>query len=77
MRMKKYCIAELNKARQAMAKPIKETPVLYGKEATRFLRQVTANEKRDHSAAYTRAKTVYDRFLGKTHAAGHVHAHAR
>jgi hypothetical protein len=60
-----------------MAKPIKETPVLYGKEATRFLRDVTANEKRDHSAAYARAKAVYDRFGSKAHATGHVHTHAR
>jgi hypothetical protein len=47
-----------------MAKPVKETPVLYGKEATRFLREVTVNEKRDHSVAYARAKAVYDRFTG-------------
>ena len=60
-----------------MAKPIKETPVLYGKEATRFLRDVTVNEKRDHSTAYARAKAVYDRFGSQTHATGHVHANAR
>jgi hypothetical protein len=60
-----------------MAKPIKETPVLYGKEATRFLREVTLNEKRDHSVAYVRAKAVYDRFMGKTQVTGHVHAHTR
>lgn len=60
-----------------MATPIKDTPVLYGKDATRFLREVTANEKRDHSAAYARAQAVYDRFAGKSQATGHVHAHAR
>lgn len=60
-----------------MAKPIKETPVLYGKEATRFLLDVTVNEKRDHSAAYARAKAVYDRFERRAQATGHVHAHAR
>ena len=60
-----------------MAKPIKETPVLYGKEASRFLRDVTVNEKRDHSAAFARAKAVYDRFAGKAKPAGHVRAHAR
>jgi hypothetical protein len=60
-----------------MAKPIKETPVLYGKQAMRFLRAVAVNERRDHSAAFARAKAVYDRFTGKTQATGHVHAHAR
>lgn len=60
-----------------MAKPIKETPVLYGKEAARFLREVRVNERRDHSAAYVRAQAVYDRFDGKTQVAAHVHAHAR
>lgn len=60
-----------------MAKPIKETPVLYGKEATRFLREVTVNEKRDHSAAYARAKAVYDRFARNAQTTGHAHSHAR
>ncbi|MEI8121966.1 MAG: hypothetical protein WCI20_07925 [bacterium] len=60
-----------------MAKPIKETPVLYGKEATRFLREVTVNVKRDHSETYARAQAVYDRFTKKAPATGHAHAHAR
>ena len=60
-----------------MAKPIKETPVLYGKEAVRFLRQVAANARRDHSAAFARAKAVYDRFERKVPATGHAHAHTR
>jgi len=47
-----------------MAKPIKETPVLYGKDATRFLHEVKENLDRDHSSAYTRAQAVYDRFTG-------------
>ena len=48
-----------------MAKPIKDTPALYGKDATRFLREVTENTKRDHSAAYARAQAVYDRFTAQ------------
>ena len=60
-----------------MAKPIKEPPVLYGKDATRFLSEMKANGKRDHSSAYTRAQAVYDRFTGKAPSARHVHAHAR
>lgn len=73
--MKKYLIT--HKERKTMAKPIKETPVLYGKEATRFLREVTVNVKRDHSATYARAQAVYDRFTKKAPATGHAHAHAR
>jgi len=48
-----------------MAKPIKDTPVLYGKEATHFLREVAENAKRNHTAAYLRAKKVYDQVNGK------------
>lgn len=71
----KYLIT--NKERKIMAKLIKETPVLYGKEATRFLREVTVNVKRDHSASYARAQAVYDRFTQKAPSTGHAHAHAR
>ena len=51
--------------RGIMAKPIKDTPVLFGKEATRFLREVAQNTRRNHSAAYLRAKRVYDQVNGK------------
>ena len=44
-----------------MSKPIKETPVLYGKDAVRFIRVVEANLKRDHSASFERAKANYER----------------
>ena len=60
-----------------MAKPIKETPVLRGKAAVKFLRRVAANEKRDHSAAFARAKAVFDRFSRAEQGADRVHAHAR
>ena len=58
-----------------MAKPIKETPVLRGKAAVRFLDQVRANEKRDHSAAYSRAKSVYNSYVASSQGQGHVRAH--
>jgi len=45
-----------------MATPIKETPVLYGKDAKRFLEQVEANLKADHSREFERAKAVWDRY---------------
>ena len=45
-----------------MARPIKETPVLLGMDAVRFQLNVAANEKRDHSASYSRAKAVYTTF---------------
>ena len=44
-----------------MALPIKETPVLYGKDAARFLRAVARYLLRDHTASFRRAKAVYDR----------------
>ena len=46
-----------------MAKPIKDTPVLKGKIAMQFLKDVKANEKQDHSDSYTRAKSVYNNFV--------------
>ena len=60
-----------------MAKTIKETPILYGKEATRFQREVTLNVKRDHSETYARAPAVYHRFMKKSPATDHAHSHAR
>lgn len=59
-----------------MAKPIKDTPVLYGKHASRFLREVRENAKQDHAAAFARAKTVYERFEGHARGSNHAHAHA-
>ncbi len=61
-----------------MAKPIKETPVLRGKAAVRFLEQVKANERQDHSAAYARAKAVYNSFGASSQGQGQtdVRAHA-
>ena len=43
-----------------MAKPIKETPVLEGKEAERFIKEVRANEKRKVSnTEYRKALSDY------------------
>ena len=48
-----------------MATPIKDTPVLYGKDATRFLREVARNEKRDHRPEYDRAQATFARLAWK------------
>jgi len=50
-----------------MAKPIKETPILRGKNALRFFRDVATNEKRDHSASFERARAAYTRLRASTH----------
>jgi len=45
-----------------MAKPIKETPVLKGKDAANFLKAVAANSKQKVSAeAAARIKSNFDR----------------
>jgi hypothetical protein len=44
-----------------MATPIKETPVLYGKDAMRFLREINANAKRDHRAEFARIQATCER----------------
>ncbi len=62
-----------------MAKPIKETPILHGKEAERFITRVENNERRDYSKSFARAKDVFDRFQVQVTAANHatVQAHTR
>ena len=50
-----------------MAKPIKDTPVLKGKIAAQFLKRVEANEMKDHSDSYARAKSVYNNFVSSHH----------
>ena len=45
-----------------MATPIKETPVLHGEDAKKFLRKVSKNLKKDHSKEFERARAVYDPF---------------
>ena len=45
-----------------MAMPIKETPVLYGKEATKFIQQADANLKaQKNHAERERVLKVYNR----------------
>ncbi len=47
-----------------MARPIKETPVLRGKDAEIFLKKVKANENKKISAAeYQKAKRDYEEIL--------------
>lgn len=48
-----------------MATPIKETPILYGKDAKRFLREVAHNEKRDHRAELARIEATCSRLNWK------------
>ena len=55
-----------------MATPIRETPVLYGKDAKRFLQEVAANARRDHSVAFARAKATFDRLTWKDSLTGHA-----
>ena len=60
-----------------MAKPIKDTPILRGIDARRFLQEVSANEQKDHSDAYARAQAVFDRFATRLPGAAHVSTYAR
>jgi len=47
-----------------MAKPIKETPVLKGKDAARFLTKIKGNERKKVSEAeYKRARKNYEEIL--------------
>jgi hypothetical protein len=57
-----------------MATQIKDTPILYGKDATRFLREVARNEKRDHRLEYDRAKATFDRLAWKDSKTRHATA---
>ena len=45
---------------QPVSRPIKETPVLAGRDARRFERELAANAKRDHRTDFERAKKVYE-----------------
>jgi len=42
-----------------MATEIKDTPILYGEDAEKFLKDVDNNLKKDHSESFNRAKTLY------------------
>jgi len=47
-----------------MAKPIRETPVLRGKDAKKFLSEIKKNEHRKVSAAdYQKAKKNYEEII--------------
>ena len=47
-----------------MARKIKETPILKGRDATKFDRAVEANRSNKVSSAeYERAKNTYDRIM--------------
>jgi hypothetical protein len=57
-----------------MATQIKDTPILYGKDARRFLREVAQNEKRDHRPEYDRAQATFDRLAWKDSDTRHAKA---
>lgn len=58
-----YCILGDNVKRKDMATKIKETPVLKGEVARRFLEAIRENEqKKVPKAEYQRAKEAYKRF---------------
>lgn len=47
-----------------MAKPIKETPVLYGKDSDRFLKEVRENEnKKISETEYKKAVSTYEKII--------------
>ncbi len=57
-----------------MAREVKETPVLSGKDAEIFARTIKANEsRRVPSAEYERAKAVYER----VHHCSHHHLNSK
>lgn len=60
-----------------MARPIKETPVLYGKDTDRFLRDVRNNLRRDHTESFVRAKAVYDRCTKQAETISHAQVVSR
>jgi hypothetical protein len=51
-----------------MAKPIKDTPVLYGKDAQRFEDKIRQNiDNRASKSEYNRVMSVYNKMKEKTH----------
>lgn len=47
-----------------MARPIKETPILYGKDSDRFLKEVRENEtKKIPEEDYKRALKIYNKVM--------------
>jgi hypothetical protein len=47
-----------------MARPIKDTPILYGKESDKFLKQVKDNEsKKTSDEEYMETKTLFNRIM--------------
>ena len=47
-----------------MARPIKETPILYGKDSDRFLNEVQENEtKKIPEKDYKRAMNIYNKVM--------------
>lgn len=49
-----------------MSLPIKDTPILYGKESDRFLKEVKENEnKKIPEKDYRRASIIYKKVMSK------------
>jgi hypothetical protein len=56
----------IKKEESAMAKPIKETPILKGREAERFFAEVKKNESRKVShKEYKRAISIFEKVREK------------
>ncbi len=57
-----YNVIKVGKKEGNMAKPIKETPVLYGKDAERFSKKIKENKKKKISdAEYKKAVNNYNK----------------
>lgn len=49
-----------------MAKPIKETPILYDEDSDRFLKEIRENEsKKISDVEYYRALNIYEKVMKK------------
>ena len=57
-------VAEPDASEGNMARPIKETPTLYGKDARIFIEK-NAHPKPVSAEAYLRAKRIHDRVMAK------------
>ncbi len=61
-----YTVSRTRKKGNGMAKPIKETPILYGKDSDRFLKEIKENEKKKvPSEDYKRALDIYSKVIKK------------
>jgi hypothetical protein len=67
----------MRRTEHTMAKPIKPTPTLRGKDAEQFIARVEKNASRDHSQSFARARAVFDRFQAHGTTASHATVQTR